>query len=110
MQTIQFQTETFSACGQISVEDIAEIAAMGFKTIINNRPDAEGGDAQPLSATLAEAAKAQGLSYLHIPVIPNQITQAQVDQLKDFLNTAPTPILGFCRTGNRASKLYQATQ
>jgi uncharacterized protein (TIGR01244 family) len=45
-------TDEFSTAPQISVEDIAEIAQLGFKTIINNRPDAEGGDEQPKSAQL----------------------------------------------------------
>ena len=35
--------DAFSTAPQISTEDLAQIAAMGFKTVINNRPDGEGG-------------------------------------------------------------------
>lgn len=35
-------SDNFSATGQIQPADMAEIAAQGFKTVINNRPDGEG--------------------------------------------------------------------
>ncbi len=34
-------TEDFSTAPQISVADVAEAARLGFRTIINNRPDGE---------------------------------------------------------------------
>ena len=36
-------SDTFSTSPQITVDDVVAIAALGFKTIINNRPDGEGG-------------------------------------------------------------------
>jgi uncharacterized protein (TIGR01244 family) len=44
------------------------VADAGFKTVINNRPDFEGGPAQPTSAQMEAAAKAAGLSYAFLPV------------------------------------------
>lgn len=100
-------SDTFSTSPQITADDIAEIAALGFKTIINNRPDNEGGAEQPRSVSIQSAAEKAGLVYLHIPVIPGNITESNVAACTQFLANAPTPILGFCRTGNRASNLYQ---
>jgi len=100
-------SETFSTSPQISADDVAEIAALGFKTIINNRPDSEGGAEQPTSDAIKSAADKAGLTYIHIPVIPGNITEANVSECASFLMHVPTPILGFCRTGNRASSLYQ---
>lgn len=97
----------FSITGQISPGDLADIAQRGFKTIVNFRPDGEGGDSQPASATLAEKAAALGLAYAHIPVIPNQIQPDQVDKLNAVLEQQAHPVLGFCRTGNRAQNVYQ---
>ena len=51
-------TDKFSTAPQVSPSDLPEIAAMGFKTVINNRPDGEGGADQPSSAELEAAAKA----------------------------------------------------
>ena len=105
--TVTKVSEVFSTSPQITVNDIPEIAALGFKTIINNRPDGEGGAEQPTSATIQAAAEKAGLAYIHLPVIPGNITESHVAECATFLAGAASPILGFCRTGNRASNLYQ---
>lgn len=104
--TITKITDDYSTSPQIMPNDIAEIAQLGFKTIINNRPDLEGGAEQPTSNAIAEAAKHHGLNYVYIPVVPNQIQDNQVATFSQALSLAPKPILGFCRTGNRASQMF----
>lgn len=99
-------TDDYSTSPQISTGDIAEIAQLGFKTIINNRPDLEGGPDQPSSEAIAAAAKQHGIDYVYIPVIPNQIQASQVEAFSQALSTSAKPALGFCRTGNRASQMY----
>jgi uncharacterized protein (TIGR01244 family) len=99
-------TDDYSTAPQINPSDMAEIASLGFKTIINNRPDLEGGAEQPTSNAIAEAAKQHGLQYVYIPVIPNQIQPDQVVAFSKAFSDAPKPALGFCRTGNRASQMY----
>lgn len=108
--TITKHNEHFSSSPQINPEDITKIAALGFKSIINARPDNEGGVEQPLSDNLKIAAEAAGLTYVHIPVIPNNIQPSDVDTCASFVSNAPTPVLGFCRTGMRATSLYKSTQ
>jgi uncharacterized protein (TIGR01244 family) len=103
-------TDEFSTAPQISVEDIVEIAQLGFKTIINNRPDAEGGEEQPTSAQLKSKAEAHGLAYVHIPVVPNNIMPNQVEAFALAYNSAAKPVLGFCRTGNRAGNMFKLSQ
>lgn len=100
-------SEDFSTCSQIVESDIPEIAALGFKTVINNRPDNEGGPDQPASSQLEAAARKAGLHYIHIPVIPGNITPQNIADCIKFTKAAPAPILGFCRTGLRAGNLYQ---
>jgi len=96
--------DNFSFTAQITADDIAELAKLGFKTIINNRPDGES-ENQPSSAELAAAAQAHQLNYVHIPVIPNNIQPAQVQAFQHTYQTSARPIIGFCKTGNRASSL-----
>jgi uncharacterized protein (TIGR01244 family) len=108
--TITKHSESFSSCPQISPHDIPEIIKLGYKTIINNRPDNEGGIAQPSSDVIKAAAEKAGLHYIHIPVTPNNITPSHVETCASFVDGAPTPILGFCKTGMRASSLYKSTQ
>ncbi len=104
------QSEEFSSAPQISIEDISEIARLGFKTIINNRPDHEGGGTQPTSTQIKLAAESFGLNYFYIPVIPNNIQPAQVEAFKSAYLKADKPVLGFCRTGNRATSILKLAQ
>ncbi len=100
-------TEQFGACAQISADDMEAIAQQGYKTIVNFRPDLEGGDTQPTSASLEAKAKQLGLGYVYIPVVPNQIKPEQVVAFAEVLNQQAKPMLGFCRTGNRATNMFQ---
>ncbi len=101
------RTSTFATAPQISVSDLKEIAAQGYKTVINNRPDGEGGAEQPKSAEIAKAAAELGLDYIYLPVISGQITQSEAAQFAQLLATKPAPVLAFCRSGARSMHIYQ---
>ncbi len=100
----------FSVAGQLKTGDIAAVAAQGFATLINNRPDGEGGSAQPLSRDIEQAARAAGLHYIYLPVIASAITSAQALAIRQALTTTPGPVLAFCLSGNRSVKLYTMAQ
>ena len=57
-----------SVAPQLAPEAMAEAAAAGFKSVINNRPDFEGGPTQPTNASIEAAARAAGLEYAFLPV------------------------------------------
>ncbi|MDO9489956.1 MAG: sulfur transferase domain-containing protein, partial [Sphingomonadaceae bacterium] len=59
--------DAISVAGQLSPADLAEAKAQGFALVINNRPDGEAAD-QPPGSAMAEAAAANGLAYLEIPI------------------------------------------
>jgi uncharacterized protein (TIGR01244 family) len=80
---------------------------MGFKTVVNNRPDGEGGADQPTSAMMEAAAHAAGLIYDYLPVISGQITEQQAKKFAELLATRPAPLLAFCRSGARSQNLNQ---
>lgn len=98
-------TDTLSVAPQISEGDLAALAAQGFRSVINNRPDGEAGD-QPASAVLAAAAASAGLVYRDIPVISGQLQDAQVAAFGKALAELPAPVLAFCRTGTRSTTLW----
>ena len=111
--TLHFKwlSDTVAAAGQIAPGDIPAIAAHGFKTVINNRPDGEGGPVQPSSADLQRAAEAAGLRYVHLPVISGQLTLDQVGDMARALQDATGPVFAFCRSGARTEHLFRlATQ
>ena len=100
-------TDAFATAAQISPADVGQIAALGYRTLINNRPDGEGGAGQPTSAEIEAAARAAGLQYAHLPVISGQITEPQARRFAELLATSPTPVLAFCRSGARSQNLFR---
>ena len=103
---IACHNDDFGTAPQISIDDIEQILKNGYKSIINNRPDGEGGNLQPLSADIEAAAQKAGLSYVYLPVISGQITIEQVQEMAKLLEDLPKPILAFCRSGARSTNLY----
>ena len=80
----------------------------GFKSVVNNRPDFEGGPDQPTSEAIAEAAAAAGLQYAFLPVNGSYQSPDEIARFGDLLDTLPKPVLAFCRSGARSTKLYLA--
>lgn len=56
---------------QLTPDAMAEVARQGFRSVVNNRPDFEGGADQPTSARIEAAAIAAGLVYRYLPVAGN---------------------------------------
>ena len=53
-------TDAIHTSAQLQPEDMAQVAAAGFRSVVNNRPDFEGGPDQPTSAAIEAAAVAAG--------------------------------------------------
>ena len=66
-----------SVSPQIYPAHVERLAAQGFRTIINNRPDNETDD-QPLGKELSEEAVKHGIEFINIPIIPGELTQQNV--------------------------------
>lgn len=96
------------ATAQLDAAAMALLAQAGFRSVINNRPDHEGGPDQPTSATLEGAATAAGLVYAHLPVAPGYQSPEEAARFRALLDSLPRPIVVFCRTGTRSGKLFQA--
>ncbi len=99
-------TPGFAVTGQITPEDVAEIAAKGFAAIVCNRPDGEAED-QPSAAQIAEAAAANGLTFSFIPVTPGVFTDEQARELSAFLGGVDGRVLAYCRSGARSGSLWE---
>lgn len=90
---------------QISPGDIAELARLGFKTLVANRPDGEE-PGQPSMADIETAAKEHGLQWIYQPVESGNIKDSDVDQFDEMIREAGGPVLAFCRTGTRCTVLW----
>lgn len=95
---------------QLTPEAMAEAARLGFKSVVNNRPDFEGGPDQPTSAAIAAAALAAGLEYRYLPVAGGYQSPEEAAQMAQLLQELPRPLLMFCRSGARSARLFALAQ
>src|ERR1700712_6064711 len=100
--------DEYSVSGQISVQDLDEIKAMGFQSIVCHRPDHESPD-QPDFDDIATRAEELGIMIVHVPVGPMGVTEEAAQGMVDALDEFPRPMLGYCPSGARSPASYQKT-
>ena len=93
--------DEYAVSGQISVDDLAQIKTIGFKSIVCHR--------QPAYADLARKAKELGLEMRYIPVGHMGVGYEKVREFVDALDEMDRPMLGYCRSGARSTAIYQQT-
>ncbi|MET3599389.1 TIGR01244 family sulfur transferase [Martelella mangrovi] len=96
----------YAVSEQITPEDIADIKAQGFKSIVCHRPDGEEAG-QPAFADVAAAAEKEGLYVAHVPVGGMGLTPDAVTGMVDALDDLEKPVLGYCRSGARSTRIYE---
>ena len=95
---------------QLDAAAMAEVARLGFKSVVCNRPDFEHGPDQPTSAQVEAAARAAGLEYRFLPVAGGYQSPDEVAAFRTLVAELPHPLLAFCRSGARSTRLYQLAQ
>lgn len=101
-------TDTVAVSEQITAADVAEIAAAGYRVLVNNRPDGEV-PGQPSSDEIEAAARAVGLDYHYLPVTAMDFPGPGFVHLSKLLNDKQRPVLAFCRSGTRCANLWVAS-
>lgn len=107
MKLLTRMDANFSSSPQIDVEDLHEIQAAGFKSVICNRPDSEDGGAHTDHNLIEAEAKKLGLEFAYLPVVPGQITDTNVADFKMVISKLTGPTVGYCRLGIRSKTLYE---
>lgn len=100
---------SFSVSPQLQSDELPLVLKAGFGTIVNNRPDGEE-EGQPTSARLRAEAQRLGIEYVHIPIMPGRMTDADARALTEVLAGSDGPVLGFCRTGARSMSLWKRSR
>ncbi|MGW9232753.1 TIGR01244 family sulfur transferase [Pseudorhizobium sp. NPDC055634] len=101
--------DEYAVTGQIRVEDLDQIKAMGFKSLVCNRPDEEE-PGQPEFSEIAARAAELGLEIRHVPVGRMGVDAEAVNGMVDALDELPRPMLGYCRSGARSTAIYEKSQ
>jgi uncharacterized protein (TIGR01244 family) len=102
-------TPAYAVAPQIEPGDMAALAAAGFTTVINNRPDHEV-PASHQSAAMRAAAEAAGLTYVENPVENGAMTMKMVTTQGQTLAGADGPVFAWCRSGTRSTIIWALSQ
>ena len=109
MPEVRSLAPSFAVTGQLRAQDLADIAARGFRSIVNNRPDGEE-PGQPRAADIAAEARRLGLVWRDLPMATREVSDEQARDFKQMLSKLPPPVLAYCRTGARSTALWERTQ
>jgi uncharacterized protein (TIGR01244 family) len=101
--------DCIAVTGQITPAHVPQIAAAGFKVLVNNRPDGEE-PGQPGSVEIEAAAVAAGLEYHHLPVTAMNFPGPDVERVAMLFSDASRPVFAFCRSGTRCANLWVVTR
>ncbi|AOZ69481.1 TIGR01244 family protein [Rhodobacter xanthinilyticus] len=102
-------TPEFAVAPQLLPEDIAAVAALGYRVLIDNRPDEETDPGQD-SAAMAALAAAAGLGFHYLPYYPGLMTPDLVADFEALMAGLEGPVLAYCRSGTRSSHLWAMSQ
>lgn len=103
-------TDDVYVAPQLDAAAMAELARLGFRSVVNNRPDFEGGPEQPTNTSVEAAARAAGLEYRFLPVNGAYQSPEEIAAFGALLAELPRPLLAFCRSGARSTRLFLAAQ
>jgi len=94
---------SFGVADQLEESDLASVAAAGYKTVVCNRPDAEGGT--PM-AKIEAACERHGLAFAALPVEFSTLGLADAERFGAILQESQAPLLAYCRSGRRSAALW----
>ncbi len=98
-------TPEFAVSGQLREEHFETLAACGFTTLVNNRPDGEKGDYLTADEVQALAVK-HGLDYHFIPVDGRGPLPVAIAQTARIMTAGKGPVVAYCRSGQRSAALW----
>ncbi|MCF2904276.1 TIGR01244 family sulfur transferase [Octadecabacter sp. CECT 8868] len=102
-------TPAYAVSPQINPEDLPAIAAAGYTTVINNRPDEENPPSHQNEA-MKKAAKDAGITLVTLPVSHATLTLETVAAQKEAIAASTGPVLAYCASGNRCTIVWALGQ
>ncbi|MBO6756278.1 MAG: TIGR01244 family phosphatase [Roseibium sp.] len=98
-----------SVSPQILADDIKEIADLGYKAVICNRPDGEAFDQQDYQEIEA-AAVAAGLEIRYLPITSGGLMEDDVLAFDAAFAELPKPVFAYCRSGTRCATVWAVAE
>ncbi len=108
MVSLTWITPRFAIASELQPNDFAEVAHLGFKAVLSNRPDGEDG-AQLTARREAVLAWQAGLQFRHVPASKLELfTDVTVEGMADALSGLEGPVLAHCKSGIRSAIVWAA--
>ena len=104
MQITQLDAQTYVG-PQISIANLNDLKRLNVKTVVVARPEGETADQTAISE-VHDAAYALGINVHQIPVVPENIADADVRAFRASASEADHPVFVYCRSGMRATSLW----
>jgi len=108
MDEIIYLTPKFAVTSQLAAADFPQLAEIGFRAVINNRPDGEE-ESQLPGLEAARGALAAGLQYRAIPAAKLDLfTDPVVGAMESALDHLEGPVIAYCKSGLRSMIVWAA--
>ena len=98
-------SDSVAAAPQLQPEEMAAVAAAGYRVVVNNRPDGEV-PGQPTSEEIRAAVEAAGMRYVYYPINAFNFPGDDLAGIRDLFDSDDAPVLAFCRSGTRSTNLW----
>ena len=95
-------TPQYSVTPQIAPQELGQIAAAGYGTVICNRPDDEV-PGELKSEVMADEAARHGLTFRVLPLTHQTMTPERTAQQRAWIEESDKPVLAYCASGTRSS-------
>ena len=98
-------TESLSVAAQITPQDIGELSAQGFTTVVCNRPDGES-PGQAWMDEMEAACRDADVLFIRYPVDVLNFPGADLEGLGTLFDDPNQRVLAYCRSGTRCANLW----
>jgi sulfide:quinone oxidoreductase len=104
-----FLTPDFAIAKQPVPGDLQALSTLGFRSIICNQADSDGGD-QATQAEMRQAAEALGMHFFYLPTEVSTLSEETIKAFDVLLAEVPKPALSYCRSGTLSVMLWALSQ
>lgn len=99
----------YAVSPQINPEDIAQIAAEGYGTILCNRPDMEIPPSHHADQ-MQLAVEAAGLVFVRNPVTHHGLNEDMITLQRETIDGSEKPTFAYCASGTRSTIVWALGQ
>ena len=102
-------TDSLSVAGQITEQDVPNLATQGYTVVVCNRPDNEVPE-QAKMDDIETVCNEVGLLFVRYPVNAMSFPGPDLEGLGLLFDDPNQCVLAYCRTGTRCANLWVATR